>query len=255
LTRLVAMMETYQPETRNAFEGSLAWLNQWAVSRSFGLGSKLPWDAQVLVESLSDSTVYMAYYTIAHFLQGTSFIFFLETSVVNGTVGGVMDGSKVGPLGVVPEQMTDEVFDYIFTNKPWPKDASLPREKADVMKREFEYFYPFDIRSSGKDLVPNHLTFAVYVHTALFGEAHWPRSIRTNGHLLLNGEKMSKSKGNFLTMHDAVQKFGADATRLSLADAGDSVEDANFDEKTANANILRLHTLVGWCEVRHSPPL
>lgn len=29
----------------------------------------MPWDPQYLVESLSDSTVYMAYYTVAHFLQ------------------------------------------------------------------------------------------------------------------------------------------------------------------------------------------
>lgn len=30
------------------------------------------------------------------------------------------------------------------------------------------------------------------------------------------------------------------------------LEDANFEEKTANANILRVHTLLGWCEVRIS---
>ena len=70
-----------------------------------------------------------------------------------------------------------------------------------------------------------------------------------NGHLMLNGEKMSKSKGNFLTLRQAVDKFGADATRLSLADAGDGLEDANFDEKTANANIPRVHTLIVSCEV------
>lgn len=60
---------------------------------------------------------------------------------------------------------------------------------------------------------------------------------------------MSKSTGNFLTLRDAIEKFGADATRLSLADGGDGVEDANFEEKTANANILRIHTLLSWCEV------
>ena len=59
---------------------------------------------------------------------------------------------------------------------------------------------------------------------------------------------MSKSKGNTLTMRQGVEKFGAGATRLTLADAGDGIEDANFDEKTANASILRLHTLIGWCE-------
>ena len=116
------------------------------------------------------------------------------------------------------------------------------------MKHEFSYFYPFDVRSSGKDLIPNHLTFCIYNHAALFGEDKWPLAMRTNGHLMLNGQKMSKSKGNTLTMRESVEKFGADATRLSLADAGDGIEDANFDEKTANANILRLHTLIGWCE-------
>lgn len=37
------------------------------------LGTKLPWDESWLIESLSDSTIYMAYYTIAHFLQGGTF--------------------------------------------------------------------------------------------------------------------------------------------------------------------------------------
>jgi len=72
--------------------------------------------------------------------------------------------------------------------------------------------------------------------------------MRTNGHLMLNGKKMSKSTGNSLTLREAIEKFGADATRLSLADAGDGMEDANFEEKTANANILRIHTLLAWCE-------
>ena len=63
-------MNTYSDETRNAFEKTLDWLNQWACSRSFGLGTRLPWDKEWLIESLSDSTIYMAYYTVAHLLQG-----------------------------------------------------------------------------------------------------------------------------------------------------------------------------------------
>lgn len=42
----------------------------------------------------------------------------------------------------------------------------------------------------------------------------WPKSFRTNGHLLLNAKKMSKGEGNFLTLTDAIQKFGADGTLL-----------------------------------------
>lgn len=145
--------------------------------------------------------------------------------------------------------MTDEVWEYVLCDGPWPSSAPLPQEKADALKHEFNYFYPFDIRSSGKDLINNHLSFALYNHVAIFPQDKWPLSIRTNGHLMLNGLKMSKSTGNFLTLRDAVNKFGADACRLALADAGDGIEDANFDEKNGNANILRVHTLLGWCEV------
>lgn len=148
--------------------------------------------------------------------------------------------------------MTDEVWEYILGTGPFPaasSPTSITREQADTMKRSFQYFYPLDIRSSGKDLIPNHLTFAIYNHAALFEEEYWPRSMRTNGHLMLNGKKMSKSTGNSLTLHESVNKFGADATRLALADAGDGIEDANFDEKTANAAILRVHTLIEWCQV------
>lgn len=63
-------MDTWTVETRNLFESTLAWLNQWACARTYGLGSRMPWDPQFMVESLSDSTIYMAYYTIAHLLQG-----------------------------------------------------------------------------------------------------------------------------------------------------------------------------------------
>lgn len=147
--------------------------------------------------------------------------------------------------------MTPEIWEHVLCNGPFPTDSTVSKEAAEALKHEFNYFYPFDIRSSGKDLVPNHLTFCLYTHTAIWhdDESKWPRGMRTNGHLMLNGKKMSKSTGNSLTMRDSIQKFGADATRLCLADAGDGVEDANFDEKTANANILRVHTLLAWCEV------
>ena len=56
------------------------------------------------------------------------------------------------------------------------------------------------MQTSGKDLINNHLTFALYNHTAIWqgDPSKWPRSIRTNGHLLLNAEKMSKSTGDAL---------------------------------------------------------
>jgi leucyl-tRNA synthetase len=46
-------------------------------------GTKLPWDPKYLIESLSDSTIYNAYYTVAHLLQS-----------------GSLNGRQPGPLGV-----------------------------------------------------------------------------------------------------------------------------------------------------------
>ncbi|KAJ7944735.1 Leucine--tRNA ligase, cytoplasmic [Quillaja saponaria] len=225
----LSSMNLYSDETRHGFEHTLDWLNQWACSRSFGLGTRIPWDEQYLVESLSDSTIYMAYYTIAHFLQ-------------NGDLYGKNESS------VKPEQMIDEVWDYIFCAGPYPKASVIASSIIDQMKQEFEYWYPFDLRVSGKDLIQNHLTFSIYNHTAIMPKHHWPRGFRCNGHIMLNSEKMSKSTGNFKTLNQSIEEFSADATRFSLADAGDGVDDANFVFETANAAILRLTKELAWYE-------
>ncbi|XP_069052052.1 leucine--tRNA ligase, cytoplasmic [Lepisosteus oculatus] len=224
-------LETFCDETRKNFEATLAWLQEHACSRTYGLGTRLPWDEQWLIESLSDSTIYMAYYTVAHFLQGD-----------------VLNGQGPSPLAIKPEQMTKEVWDYIFfKNSPYP-NTTIPKEHLQKLRREFEYWYPVDVRASGKDLVPNHLSYYLYNHVAMWPEdsGKWPVAVRANGHLLLNSEKMSKSTGNFLTLIQAVNKFSADGMRLALADAGDTVEDANFVEAMADAGILRLYTWVEW---------
>lgn len=227
-------MELYHDEVRKNFEVCLDWLHEYACSRTYGLGTKLPWDEQWLIESLSDSTIYMAFYTVAHLLLGGSF-----------------KGEKPSPLGITADQMTADVWDYIFFNDAkLPVKTAIKREHLDLMRREFRYWYPVDLRASGKDLIQNHLTFFLYNHAAIWPNEPelWPRSIRCNGHLMLNSAKMSKSDGNFLTLTEAIEKFSADGTRLCLADAGDSIEDANFVETNADAGILRLFKFVEWVQ-------
>ena len=57
---------------RHNFETTIDWLHEHACSRNYGLGTHIPWDPQFVIESLSDSTIYMAYYTVCHLLQGDS---------------------------------------------------------------------------------------------------------------------------------------------------------------------------------------
>ncbi|XP_039311411.1 leucine--tRNA ligase, cytoplasmic isoform X2 [Solenopsis invicta] len=224
-------VNTFHEEVRKNFLACFDWLHEHACSRTYGLGTKLPWDESWLIESLSDSTIYMAYYTIAHFLQGESF-----------------KGDKPNAYGIRACDMTPEVWDYIFFKDAIPPKTNIDRAILDRMKHEFQYWYPVDLRVSGKDLIQNHLTYYLYNHTAIWPNQPelWPQGIRANGHLLLNSAKMSKSEGNFLTLAEAVKKFSADGTRLCLADAGDSIEDANFVESTAEAGIHRLYNFVEW---------
>ena len=70
-------MNCYHEEVRKNFVSTLNWLKEHACSRTYGLGSKLPWDEQWLIESLSDSTIYMAYYTIAHLIQVLNQFFYM----------------------------------------------------------------------------------------------------------------------------------------------------------------------------------
>ncbi|WKY00875.1 hypothetical protein Q1695_015135 [Nippostrongylus brasiliensis] len=230
--KALAQLNTYSDEVRRNLEATIDWLHEHACSRSYGLGTKLPWDPQYLIESLSDSTIYNAYYTVAHLLQQ-----------------GSLDGSVIGPAGIRADQMTDSVWDYIFLGHDYDSvTMPVPEEKLKALRKEFLYWYPVDMRASGKDLVQNHLTYLLYNHVAIWPDQpeRWPKSIRANGHLLLNNEKMSKNTGNFMTLVDGIETFSADGMRLSLADAGDAVEDANFVFSMADAAILRLYNFVDW---------
>jgi leucyl-tRNA synthetase len=46
----------------------------------------------------------------------------------------------------------------------------------------------------------------------------------------------------------AVGEYSSDAMRWALADAGDGMDDANFETTTANAAILRLTKELAWIE-------
>lgn len=238
-------LETYNPQAKKEFLTTIDWLHEWAASRGAGLGTRVPWDKQYVIESLSDSTIYMAYYTISHLLQG-----------------GALNGSLVGSAGIKADQLTDEVFNYIFLHDifPSPPSTDIPLTTLDQLKSEFRFWYPMDLRVSGKDLIGNHLTMSLYNHAAIWdvpdgGEKYWPQSFFTNGHAMLNGAKMSKSTGNFITLEGSCVKYSADATRFVLADAGDGLEDANFEEKNANAAILKLTKELDWIEETILPKL
>jgi leucyl-tRNA synthetase len=213
-------MEILPEELRAEFNNVIDWLHEKACARKSGMGTRLPWDQNWIIESLSDSTIYMAYYTIVrHIKEGK----------------------------IQPAQLTDDIFDYIFLGKG---DAPAAAEKVGLdakilkqMRESFLYFYPLDSRHSGRDLVPNHLTFMIFNHTAIFPEKLWPRQIATNGSVMMEGVKMSKSFGNIIPLREAIADFGADPVRLGVLATAELLQDAEFSPTIAKAMRDRLERL------------
>jgi len=202
---VVAQMQIYPEAARQYFLTVIDWLKEWACARTTGFGTPLPWGKGWIVETLSDSTIYMAFYTI---------------------------NKHIREYGIEPEALTRDVFDYIFYGKgeatPICKESDIPADILEAMRQEFLYWYPFDLRVSAKELVPNHLTFCIFHHAALFPREHWPRAMGVNGMLMIEGKQMHKSKGNFVTMKNAVDKYGADATRCALLLGAEGMDDPDW---------------------------
>jgi leucyl-tRNA synthetase len=162
----------------------------------------------------------MAYYTIAHSLKEHN---------------------------IRPDQLTDAVFDYLFLGignaNQVAEKAGLEPSVLKQMREEFSYFYPLDSRHSGRDLVPNHLTFMIFNHIAIFPEELWPRQITVNGSVLMEGQKMSKSYGNIIPLREAVEMFGADSLRLAVLATAELLQDADFSPTLAKSMRERLERL------------
>jgi len=78
----------------------------------------------------------------------------------------------------------------------------------------FDKFWPANVHLVGKDILTTH---AVYWSTILMAlELPLPRTIFAHGWWTVNGEKMSKSRGNVVDPYAVVDEFGADAFRYFL---------------------------------------
>ena len=209
---------------RTEFKEVIDWLHERACARQQGLGTKLPWDKDWIVESLSDSVIYMAYYTISRFVN---------------------DGT------VTPENLTKEFFDYILLDKGdialATQTSKLTEDVIEMMKKEFQYFYPVDSRHSGRDLVQNHLSFFVLNHVAIFDKKLWPQEIVVNGSVMMDGAKMSKSMGNIIPLRTAIRDHGADPIRLAIISSAELLQDADFNMESVFGIQNKLESLLEEC--------
>jgi leucyl-tRNA synthetase len=193
----VEQLDAVPESTRDQYTDTIDWLDAWPCIRNYGLGTRLPWDDEFVIEPLSDSTIYMAYYTIAH---------------------------RITDLD--PDDLDRGFFDTLFDGEPTAEAIEAgcdpePNERALALREEWAHWYPVDVRCSANDLIRNHLTFFLYHHAELFDPEDWPEGITVMGMGLLEGEKMSSSKGHVVLPSEAIEAYGADTVRFYLLNSAE----------------------------------
>jgi cysteinyl-tRNA synthetase len=74
----------------------------------------------------------------------------------------------------------------------------------------------FDIHGGGQDLIFPHHENEIAQSTCVNGHDAFAKYWMHNGYLMAEGEKMSKSLGNFYTVHDLLEEFPGEAIRFLL---------------------------------------
>ena len=78
----------------------------------------------------------------------------------------------------------------------------------------FNTYWPADVQVVGKDIIRFHTIYWPIFLMAL--DLPLPKTVFAHGFFTVNGEKMSKSKGNVLCPEMLVNKYGVDAVRYTL---------------------------------------
>ncbi len=185
------------------------WLDVRAAERAQGLGTPFPINPKHIIESLSDSTIYMTFYTYVHILNANK---------------------------ITPEQLKPEFFDFVLLSKGNVDSvaASTGIDTATIQKckESFEYWYVNTSNHSGADLINNHLIMSIFTHAIMLPERFYQKQVVANGLLMFEGQKMSKSLGNTMPVRSLFVKYGADPVRFSSIATGDLDSETNFEETT-----------------------
>jgi len=205
--KLIEKMNIYPSEYKKELPSIIDWLEARPCVRKRGLGTEFPFEKDWVIEAISDSTIYMAFFIVSKYLNS-------------------------GKIGI--EDLTDEFFDYVFLGK-----GNSKKQIWDEIRKEFEYWYPLDLNAGGKEHKAAHFPVFIMNHIAIFPEKFWPKGIFVNWHLITYGKKMSKHFGNVVFWDDTIDLYGADTVRFYLSHGANQWED--FDWKNEECKIYKNH--------------
>ncbi len=126
--------------------------------------------------------------------------------------------TKCKKTGLKAIRETD-TLDTFFESSWYQSRFCSPDNSKQMVGKEADYWMPVDIYVGGIEHAVLHLLYARFFHKLLRDEglvkSNEPfKSLVTQGMVLKDGSKMSKSKGNVINPEDLIEKYGADTVRL-----------------------------------------
>jgi leucyl-tRNA synthetase len=204
--KCIERMNTYPAEYKKELPPIIDWLEARPCVRKRGLGTKFPFEDGWVIEAISDSTIYMAFYIISKYFNAKK---------------------------IILDDLTDDFFDYVFLG------IGKAKPRWEEIRKEFLYWYPLDLNAGGKEHKAAHFPVFIMNHAAIFPENLWPKGIFVNWHLIAYGKKLSKHLGNVVFWDEAIDNYGADTVRLYMSHGANQWED--FDWKNEECEIYKNH--------------
>ena len=125
-----------------------------------------------------------------------------------------------------------DTLDTWFSSALWPFSTMGWPERTD----ELEYFYPTNVLVTGYDIIPfwvMRMMFSGIEHT---GEVPFSKVLIHGLVRDSQGRKMSKSLGNGIDPLEVIEKYGADALRLTLVTGNAPGSDMRYSEEKITAS-------------------
>lgn len=98
-----------------------------------------------------------------------------------------------------------------------------------IDEKKFNFYWPEAVHLIGKDILRFHTI--IWFTMLMAAELHPPKLVFSHGWWTIEGEKMSKSKGNVVDPYQVAEEFGADSFRYFLLRELSFGQDGNFSRQ------------------------
>jgi len=176
---------------------------------------------------------------------------------------GLASALKKGIIN--PENVNDSMFEYLLLNRGLPGEVAnasgIDENKLMELKKIMTDRFPIDINIAGSEHKDVHFPFSLFTHAALLPETLFPKEYLLTSHLTINGEKMSKSRGNVLYLDELIEtvkknpiegispESSLDAIRFFLMSYQSLDRDFDWSDKTfISSGINRVKRYINFVE-------